>query len=471
MNLFTRIRESVARVGASLIQTATGSPGMWLKRGDAYRSAVPWNAWQIYGGVMPGDADFEHFGPVAACQTIISQDLSRIPLRHIRVEDDGKREVVTNKAPARVFRQPNSYQVKADWVQYMMRSILSDGNSYCYAPRNERNEITAFYPLHPAITYPYLAETGEVFYQVSHDPTSVLAGVENVLWLPDRDVLHIRAATPKHPLMGESPLVAAVYPTISGTEINKHNANFFRNMGRPSGILRHPGKLKEESMKRIKERFKELTTGDKIGEVAILSEGMEWTAMTMTAVDAAVADIYKLSERQIFQIYRVPPFLAGDLDKATFSNIEELIRFYLMSGLAVWENLIEEWLTRFFALPPNERIVFDVEQALLQNDMKSRGEAYAKMIQNAVMSPNEARARENLPPVENGDEPRVQQQLVPLSYGAGLEAPDSSATSSAVPEENAQEPENLGQDEETLAYQVEMNLRAINERSRAYFPA
>lgn len=393
--------------------------------------------------------DFESFGPVASCVAIISQDMSRVPLRHIRTVPGQTPKVVTNKAPARIFRKPNRYQVKADWILYLMRSILSDGNSYNYAIRNDRFEVEEFYPLHPKIVHPYISPEGEIFYSVGGDPTSTLASMEPGAWIPARDMLHIRGATPKHPLMGESPLVAAVYPTIAGSEINKHNAAFFANMGRPSGVLRHPGRLDESAMERIKTRFKEVATAQQTGEVLVLAEGMDWSPLTMTAVDAAIAEMYKLTERQIIQIYRVPPFLAGDLDNGgTFANVEQLTRFYLMFGLGVWENLIEEWLARFFNLPPNESIRFDVEGSMLQNDLKTRMEAYSKGIQGGVLKIDEARDRENLPPVEYGDEIRVQQQLVPLRWGAETQppSPDGSSASSG---DSAQSDQSTETDSET----------------------
>ena len=450
------LRGALRKAGAYVLEKTIG-PGGWVQYGAAIPKDWPHDWWQRdYRG---GNADFRSFAPVAACQGIISQDLSRIPLRHMRYFPDGSSEPVLNKAPMRVFRRPNSYQVKADWIRYIMLSLLIDGNAYNYAIRNNRQEIEEYYPLRPDLCYPYLTPEGEVFYRVATDPTTTLAGLESGIWIPARDMLHIRGSTPIHPLIGESPLVAAVAPTITGSQINNHNASFFTNMGRPSGILRHPGRLSEEAMQRVKGRFKSLSTGQNTGEVLVLSEGMEWSALTMTAVDAAVADMYRLSERQIFQIYRVPPFLAGDLEKANISNVPELIRFYLQSGLAVWENLLEEWFTRFFGLPPDERIEFDVEKALLQGDLKTRMEAYTRGVQGGVLSIDDARKREGLPPDSSGlgGEVRVQQQMVPLSYGAELQPPNSTSS----------EPESALSEEEQAALSenvIQLRYAALKRR-------
>jgi HK97 family phage portal protein len=432
--------------------------------------SAPWNWWQYAAGPIP-DADYSRFGPVQTCVNIISQDLSRLPLQHIKIADDGSRTVVSTKAPSRIFRKPNSYQTKSDFLLYLMRSLLSDGNAYALDMRNDRNETSSLWPLPSRSVYPYIVpETGDVIYQISHSDAIDLAqpDINEGLWVPARNMLHVRLQTPQHPLIGVSPLLAAYYPTITGTQINQHNAHFFSNMARPSGVLQHPGELEEEAMRRIKKRFEEITSGVSTGEVAVLAEGMQWQPMTMSAVDSEVAAIYSLSERQIFQIMRVPPFLGGDLEKATFTNVESLTRFYLQSCLGFYVDHLEESFTTFFNLPPDEAIRFDLDQALLAGDFKERMDALGRGVQNGVFAPNEARARENLPPVEFGDEVRVQQQLVPLSFGAiqTAEAAQGVAAQPALPAPAPDPPDDPETDPEDEAAQERGVILAWGDRLR-----
>ena len=436
----------------------TFGPGTWLSSGTG--ASLPWagapmNWWQMAtSGMHP---DLSKAGPVYACIKIISEDMARIPIDHKRRDPaTGSSDIVVTKAPYRVFRKPNSYQSKSDLLLYIFRSLLEDGNAYCYASRNDRYEIAGLYPLDHRACWPYIEpESGEVFYQLSRNANVELAGLDTVdgsQWIPQRDIFHLRLQTPRHPLVGESPIVSIVHPIVSGLEINKHVADFFHNMGRPSGILRHPGELSTDAMTRIKERFKQLITGGNTGEPIVLREGMEWTPLTMSAVDAELVGSYRLTERQVAQAFRIPPFLLGDLDKGTFSNVESLIRFYLQSCLGFYVDHIEDALTNFFNLPPNESIVFDLERALLRGDLESRMSGYAKGVQSGIFAPNEVRARENLPPVEFGDDPRVQQQLVPLSYGAALQPP--------VP---GGEPEPIVVTEPTLEEQYEIGLAKMKK--------
>lgn len=409
--------------------------GLWTDTsiGGYPLPSAPMNWWQL--AQTTSGSSLERFGPVHACVKIISEDMARTPVKHIR-QVAGVREEVTNRAPARVFRKPNSYQTRTDFILYILRSLLLvDGNAYLYPKYNGRGEVDAIYPLYPKAVWPFLEEdTGEVFYRYSHDPTVVLAGMtrdKGEMWLPAREICHIRLHTPIHPLIGETPLAAAFAPALTGMEINHHVGHFFKNMSRPSGILKHPKKLDKESYERIKERFLERFSGPETGMPLILNDGMDWAAMTMNAVDAELIKSFELTQRQIAEVYRIPSFLMGNSDKSTIGNVESLIRFYIQSCLGFYVEHLQEAFNALFGLPPEERIVFDLEEALLRNDFKERMEAYSKGIQNAVLKPNEARKREGLPPdLEYGDDLRAQQQLVPLSYGAALQPPGSESSAS-----------------------------------------
>lgn len=457
------VRSAVSRA-VHWLMTRTQGDGAWVKSANGARipSHYPQTWWQADMPLGNAVADYEKFGPVYTCVAIIAQDLSRIPLMHVRVGENKKQEVVTNTAPPRLFRRPNRYQTRSDFILYLMRSLLMDGNAYAIVgSRNMRGEIESLYPITPTSIWPHVEpNSGEYFYRMGSDASTELAEWDPAqAWIGPEDVLHVRLQTPRHPLIGESPLVAAMYPTLAGQQINAHNAAFFSNMSRPSGVLRHPGRLKPEAMSRIKERWMQLTQGPATGEPAVLAEGMEWQQLQMSAVDAELAESFKLSERQIFQIYRIPGFLGGDLSEgATFSNVESLTRFYLQSCLGFYVDHLEEALTTFFRLPPNENILFDLEPALLRGDMKERMEAYGKAIQNGVFAPNEARARENLPPVKDGDDPRVQQQLVPLSYGVNLQPPTPGNPSGAPkPEPEPEDEEEPTDDEKSLHFAAARN--------------
>jgi phage portal protein BeeE len=138
----------------------------------------------------------------------------------------------------------------------------------------------------------------------------------------------------------------------------------------------------------------------------------------MNAVDAEIVEQYKLQIEDIARVYRVPLFMLGSMEKSTFNNVEQMTRSFYAGGLAFYLELIEAQLARFFSLPMDEFVEFDVDSGLMRSEFKDRVDALTKGVQGGVFAPNEARRREGLPGVPYGDQPMVQQQMVPLSYAA-----------------------------------------------------
>lgn len=427
-------------------------PGQWTV------ATAPWNFWQFTGA--PSSVDAGTYGPVYACWAIIAQEVSRIPLRHVRKLEDGSVEDLV-QAPARVFRTPNQYQTRSDFFLYLVRSLLSDGNAYARVVRNGRFEVAALYPINPRACWPSIdQQTGEVYYQVSDSQEAALSGSQGDIWVPARDMLHVRLFTPTHPLVGETPLVAAALSTQAGLAIESQMSAFFGNMARPSGIIRHPGRLDPDAILRIKTRFKEASNGPRAGDPIVFTEGMEWSNLTMSAVDADLIASAKLTQTQIAQVYRVPPFMLGDLEQAKFASVEALTRWFVNSGLGFYLDHISDSLTRIFGLPLNEEIEFDYEAALFRSDFKEFMSGLEMATRSGVMSPNEARAMRRLPPVADGDQPRVQQQLVPLSYGASLQPP-SNAPAPAPAAEPTPTPDPPPEDPQARAVRVELMRRRL----------
>lgn len=430
---------------AKTLEKSFGS-GAWMPYGSNIPKDWPMNYWQMGRDIGDAPRDPSKFGPVFACINIISQEMARIQIEHQRINEDGSVMKVLDRAPARLFHKPNHYQTASDWMLYLMHSLLTNGNAYCFAVRNNRNEVSALYPINPRSVSVYVAPgtstdpMGEIFYRVSKDPTTDLIGTDldedNNVWIPQRNMLHIRLFSTRHPMIGESPLVAAAMGANTGMKITEQQNRFFGNASRPSGVLTHPKSLSIEATQRLKQSFINATQGASFGEPVVLQEAMTWEPLTMNAVDAELINSYKLTERQIAQIFRVPPFLLGDTDKSTFASVESLLRFFSQTGIGFYADHIEKALAQFFNLGQNERIHFDIDQAMLRGDMKERMEGLKTAVQGGVLTVNEARRFEHLPPVEFGDSPRMQQQMVPLSYGENVQPNSPPALPAPEPEDD-----------------------------------
>jgi HK97 family phage portal protein len=383
---------------------------------------APWNFWQLgYDPVQIGRSAI-----VSACVAAYAQTVSMCPGTHWRTRDDNGRERVTNSALSRILKKPNGYQSISDFLLNMTTSLYTDGNAYALAYRNARFEVAELHPMSSIQSLPRIATTGEIFYNLSGNPiVSNQIPLELLATVPARDVLHIKLNTmPHNPLRGESPLTAALLDVAASNVIVSQALAYAKNQGRPSGVLQTELNLTEAQTRELRERWSEHTSGLNVGGTPILTSGLKWQPTTETSRDAQLADLLKLSDQRIATVYRVPLALLSLADgQAPQGSVENLMTFWIASGLGFALNHIEEAIGRFFALDgyPDEYLELDTD-ALERSNLKDRIEALARGVQGGIYAPNEARAREDLPKAVDGDEPRVQQQVVPLSFGAKQQA-------------------------------------------------
>jgi HK97 family phage portal protein len=350
---------------------------------------------------------------VEACVGVISQTLASLPIQHLRVNAKGGYDVLTDTVPARVLRRPNSFQTRADFFLNLVRAELLDGNGVAAATRDRKGDIDALYLAPPGSGRPFISpEDGSIFYSLARQDLLPEPPVES-FW-PQRDILHIRLHTPRHPLIGESPITAAALSVSAGGAINEHMSSFFANMTRPSGFLAVPKVLKPDVAQKLAEEWNKAYSAGNAGRVAVLMDGTEWKPMSINSVDAQLIESYRLTIADVARVYRVPLAVIGEMGGATFANTETLIRLWLSTGLGYIVEHIELALDHLFGLPPGDMIAFDLEN-LLRSDFAARVEGLTKGIQGGLFSPNEARGKEGLPRAEHGDEPRLQAQVVPLS--------------------------------------------------------
>lgn len=430
--------------------------GGWLSA-DAGRYM---NWWQL--GFDPVGANTGAM--VEACISAYAQTIAMCPGDHWREKDGGGRERVKNSALARIIKRPNSYQSISDFLLNATRSLYLDGNTYALALRNDRFEISELHLMHPRQSKAIVAETGDVFYQLAGNPI-IDRRFDGQLIVPSRDVLHVRLHTPAHPLIGCSPIQAAAMDVAASGAMTAQQVQFYLNQSRPSQVLMTDEKLTPEQITMLRERWNEQSRGLAQGGTPILAWGLKPHALTVSAQDAQLVEVMKLTEQHIALVFRVPLQILG-IGGTTYSTTEALMAHWLSNGLNFALNHIEEAFGQLFGLKgyPDEYLELNTSP-LLRSAHKDRIAALAQGVQGGIYSPNEARLEEGLPPVEFGDEPRVQQQVVPLSAAEAIPSapPSPGAPPAAGPEDDTPDEGANDNDRERLR----RSFRASHARSLA----
>ena len=286
----------------------------------------------------------------------------------------------------------------------LMTHLLLWGNAYAQIIRNGKGEVVALYPLMPNRMEVNRDKNGKLYYLYSTQSDDAPTMKGSTVYLDPSEVLHIPGLG-FDGLVGYSPIAMAKNAIGLAIATEEFGAKFFANGAAPSGVLEHPGTIKDPT--KVREAWQSQFGGSSnSGKVAVLEEGMKYTPISISPEQAQFLETRKFQINEIARIFRVPPHMVGDLEKSSFSNIEqqslEFVKYTLEPWLVRWEqSMIRSLLT------PSEKqdyfIKFNVD-GLLRGDYASRMSGYATARQNGWMSANDIRELENLDriPAEDG---------------------------------------------------------------------
>ena len=394
-------------------------------------TAWPNNWWQMgYSGRPIGN------GPVVeACISAYAQTISQLSLRLYRKNPDGGRTLITSQGDskysniARLLHRPNTHQTRSDFILNLIYSLMLDGNAYYYAD-GDPERPNSLWLLNSRETQAHRANTGDVFYTTG-GTFSNWAEVPASAIIPERFIGHMRLHTPQDPLIGVTPINAAIQSIAANQALTSHQATFFSNMTRPSGFLSTDLDINAEQMQQMRTAWENQAKDLNSGGLPILASGMKYNPMSITSQDAQLVEAWKMSVEDISRVFRVPLPLINSMENSTLNNSETLMNFWLSSGLGFMLRHTEEKLEMFFDLDERYEIEFDTDR-LLRADLQGRMEALGTAVTKGIYSPNEARKKEGLPEVEGGDMPRVQAQMIPLDAVADTTIPTATPTAPDV---------------------------------------
>ena len=177
----------------------------------------------------------------------------------------------------------------------------------------------------------------------------------------------------------------------------EYGARFFANSANPSGVLEHPGVLKDP--RKLRESWNEVYGGTSNSHrVAVLEEGVTFKAISIPQNEAQFLETRKFQINEICRIFRVPPHMVADLEKSSFSNIEQQSLDFIVNTIRPWLVRIEQSICQKL-LSVNEKGVYFVKfnvDGMLRGDFASRMNGYAIARQNGWMSTNDIRELEDM---------------------------------------------------------------------------
>jgi HK97 family phage portal protein len=356
----------------------------------------------FFGSTSSGKPVNEHTAmqmtAVYSCVRILSETLAGLPLHVYKYNDSGGKEKYLKHPLYKLLHdEPNPEMTSFAFRETLMSHLLLWGNAYAQIIRNAKGEVIALYPLMPNKMTVDRDSNGRLFYLYQRSSEDVPSlGKDNQVYLAPADVLHIPGLG-FDGLVGYSPIAMAKNAVGLAIATEEYGAKFFANGAAPGGVLEHPGTIKDPQ--KVKESWNAAYQGSANSHrVAVLEEGMKYQPIGISPEQAQFLETRKFQINEIARIFRVPPHMLADLEKSSFSNIEqqslEFVKYTLDPWVVRWEQSMCRALLSD-SEKPTVFIKFNVD-GLLRGDYASRMSGYATARQNGWMSANDIRELENL---------------------------------------------------------------------------
>lgn len=332
---------------------------------------------------------------VYSCVRILSETLASLPLHIYESFETNSRKAIKHPLYKLLHDEPNPEMTSFIFRETLMTHLLLWGNAYAQIIRNGKGEVLALYPLMPDRMRVDRDEYGQLYYEYMLSDSDANAKESGAVRLSTQDILHIPGLG-FDGLVGYSPIAMAKNAIGMAIATEEYGAAFFANGATPSGILTHPGVIKNPEA--MRESWSKGFGGRNSHKVAILEEGMNYTPISIAPNEAQFLETRKFQLNEIARIFRVPPHMVGDLEKSSFSNIEQQSLEFVKYTLDPWVSRFEQAMTRRLLTDDEKKkyyIKFNVD-GLMRGDYQSRMNGYATARQNGWMSANDIRALENL---------------------------------------------------------------------------
>ena len=362
----------------------------------------------LMGGSTAGKNVNEHSAmqmtAVYACVRILSEAIAGLPLHMYRYKDEGgKEKALDHNLYQLLHDEPNPEMTSFVFRETLMTHLLLWGNAYAQIIRNGKGEVIALYPLMPNRMSVNRDKNGMLYYQYqkSNDDAPTLEG-SSVILSPS-EVLHVPGLG-FDGLVGYSPIAMAKNAIGLSIAAEEYGAKFYANGAAPSGVLEHPGVLKDPA--KVRDSWNAAFGGSSNShKVAVLEEGLKYTPISISPNEAQFLETRKFQIDEIARIFRVPPHMVGDLEKSSFSNIEQQSLEFVKYTLDPWVVRWEQSLSRALLSPEEKKTYFfkfNVD-GLLRGSYHERMQGYSIGIQNGFMCPNDVRELENLDMISEED--------------------------------------------------------------------
>lgn len=381
-----------ARLAREIGQGVTEQKAFTLTSPEAYGlfAGLP-----VRSGVTVNSATALRVPAVAAAVGFISEACGNLPFKlHDRDTRDAQKD---HPAYELIHGEANPWTSAEELREHLTRDALLTGHGFAQVVRNGIGQPLELHRIDPGAVSVETDDYGEPSYRIR------LKGGGDTM-LAYTDVLHIST------LDGVSPITHAKEAIGLALAAEQHLANWYSRSGRPSGYLASDEKVTgangTSELEKMVKRWNDVHTGENAGYTAILDRGFKYYPLATSNTDAEFYTNRIEQIREIARAFRIPPSMIFELERGTWSNVEQMAQQFLTMTLRPW---LKRWQAAYarVLLSQDDRRALYIEaetKDLMTVDFATQATAYSQYVAMRAMTPNEIRAGLNLPPMEGGDE-------------------------------------------------------------------
>ena len=351
-------------------------------------------------GISVSSANAMRLSAVYSCVRVLSETFAVLPFKLYRNRADGGRDCVTDHWLYRLFsKRPNDFQTPFEWREMLQGHLCLRGNAFNEMIFDNSGQITDMLPVHPDRIQAQQTTTGDYNYIITDLNGQRRQVSRGSVW-------HLRGLS-SDGLVGMSPVELAADVLGLGIAAQTYGARFFANDAKPGGWLEMTGRFADNEAKEdFRRSWQEAQGGKNRGKTAILPPGMKYHELAMSNNDAQFLETRKFSRSEIASLFRIPPHMIGDLEKATFSNIEQQSLDFVIHTMTPWAERWESSIESVLLLSGDADLEVEFDFAnLLRGDRTARALFLKAGINDGWMTRNEARISEGMNPIDGLDEP------------------------------------------------------------------
>lgn len=412
MNILTRARNWAASKAVEIVATTD-----WYERNGFYRLAAMKEGYDSTGLLSVSEQRALQIGTFFACVKVIGEDESSQPfVLHQKEPGSENHQDATDHPLYEILHDLANPDCSAQtFVETLTAHAAVCGTGYATISRRN-GEITGLYPVLPGDIQRKKTARGRTYFQIRNRGQWDDIAREEVFDLPGFS------------WDGETGInVVRVAQQTLGLTVAQENyaSGFFLRDGTPSVVLDHPGEPSDDAVAKIKEGWRKTV---KSHDVAVLREGMKATVVGTTNTDSQLLEQRIQQVREVCKLFRISPHKVGDLERMTFSNVEQMQIDHKNNVLLPWNKRWRSAVYRCLLTPQERAQGFYAEMAVevfMRGDFKTQTEGFRALLEKGVYSVNEVRAWYNMDPIEGGDIHLVQvnmQDIVNAATAAAMEA-------------------------------------------------